>query len=263
VGSIYRRIARCKFEVPEQPGIVLKIKTENGEVVLKGPSFNCRVLRELLALKAEGVESYSCAWFWYDSDSCKVEPDEMYSFFVVSGDRIVREAVSFFDNFYSGFDPDIFKPAGDSDFLWSNEADWLEARTRFWYRKFYSETRTGQLMVLRPDEPILYAFERPQAPGPDIQQLPSCAASPGEVNTYGSQDSGLGNFPMLSRPTARDIHEMQSTTLLKTYRLLWVALPLLVAIAFPSVKDYMAIAAAILGASFLWFCWETRKVGRP
>ena len=30
----------------------------------------------------------------------------------------------------------------------------------------------------------------------------------------------------------------------------------------PSVKDYMAIAATALGASFLWLCWETRKVGK-
>ena len=81
-------------------------------------------------------------------------------------------------------------------------------------------------MVLRPDEPILYAFERPQTPAPDL------------------------------------LREMRFVTLLKMYFLLWVALPLLVAIAFPSVKDYMAIAAAALGASFLWLCWETRKVGR-
>jgi hypothetical protein len=80
-------------------------------------------------------------------------------------------------------------------------------------------------MVLRPDEPILYHYERPEV---------------------------------------RNIErELQFVTLLKTYRLLWIALPLLVAIAFPSLKDYMAIAALALGASFLWVCWETRKVGRP
>jgi len=93
------------------------------------------------------------------------------------------------------------------------------------YRKFYTETRTGQLMVLRPDEPILYNYPRPQ--------------------------------------TQNIEREIQFVTMLKSYRLLWVALPLLVALAFPSLKDYMAIAAAALGASFLWLCWESRKLGRP
>jgi hypothetical protein len=58
VGAIYSRIAPCKFEVEERRPAVfrgLKVKTENGEVILKGPSFNCAMLWELLALKAEGV----------------------------------------------------------------------------------------------------------------------------------------------------------------------------------------------------------------
>lgn len=81
-------------------------------------------------------------------------------------------------------------------------------------------------MVLRTDEPILYYYDRLQAPAPDI------------------------------------VREMQSVTLLKMYRLLWVALPLLGALAFPSLKDYMAIAAIALGVNFLWLRWVTRKVGR-
>jgi hypothetical protein len=32
--------------------------------------------------------------------------------------------------------------------------------TRYWYRKFYTETRIGQLMVLRPDDPQLFFYER-------------------------------------------------------------------------------------------------------
>ena len=50
----------------------------------------------------------------------------------------------------------------DSDFIWRNDSHWREAWARFWYRKFYTETRTGQLMVLRPDEPTLYQFPRSQ-----------------------------------------------------------------------------------------------------
>ena len=48
---------------------------------------------------------------------------------------------------------------------WGDEADWHEADTRYWYRKFYTETRTGQLMALRPDEPQLFFYEET---GPDV-----------------------------------------------------------------------------------------------
>src|SRR5215469_11881279 len=41
---------------------------------------------------------------------------------------------------------------------WRHDADWVEAEVKYWYRRFYSETRTGQLMVLRPDKPILYEY---------------------------------------------------------------------------------------------------------
>ena len=60
VGGIYGRLARCKFEMEERPVVLrLTVKTESREVALKGQSFNCAVLRELLALKAEGVEPFS------------------------------------------------------------------------------------------------------------------------------------------------------------------------------------------------------------
>jgi len=37
-----------------------------------------------------------------------------------------------------------------------------EADTRFWYRTFYTETRTGQIMVLRRDNPKLFDYESPR-----------------------------------------------------------------------------------------------------
>ena len=83
-------------------------------------------------------------------------------------------------------------------------------------------------MVLRPDEPILYDHVRAR----------------------------IGD-------SARD---SQHITLIKTYRLLLVALPLLVAIAFPTLKGFIAIAAAVLGANFLWLLgthgkWVGRETG--
>lgn len=72
------------------------------------------MLRELLALKADGIEPSSSQWFWYDGD----DPHELCNFFVVSGDRIVRENVSFGDYYDSGFDPAIFESFDNSDSIW-------------------------------------------------------------------------------------------------------------------------------------------------
>src|SRR5262245_41293555 len=159
------------------------------------------VLRELLALNAEGTEPDSCLWFWYHSDSSRKNPHDTYSFFVASDDKIVRENISFDDYLDSGFDPTIFEANDDiNDEFFTrtppglNTPSWREARTKFWYLKFYAETRTGQLMVLGPDKPLLYDHARAR----------------------------LGD-------TAR---ELALVTLGKAYGLLLVALPLFVVLAF-------------------------------
>lgn len=207
-----------------ESSVTTEITTAAGIVVLNGPSFNRRVAEVLLGLQKDAINYFETQWFWYDKDHVTDDLMACYVFFVVHRDAIVREQVSFTDYSDSGFDPSVFESNEDSRPIWSNDPEWQEASVRYWYKKFYAETRTGQLMVLRPDEPVLYHYERPQ--------------------------------------TRNIERELQFVTLLKTYRLLWVVLPLLVALAFPSIKDYMAIAAFALGASFLWLCWETRKVGK-
>ena len=78
-------------------------------------------------------------------------------------------------------------------------------------------------MVLRPDEPILYHYDR----------------------------------------TTHDVtREVEFVTTIKTYHLLWIAVALIAAIAFPTLKPYMAIIAAALFVDLLWRCWATRKIGR-
>ena len=78
-------------------------------------------------------------------------------------------------------------------------------------------------MVLRPDEPILYYYQRPS-----------------------------------TRDVVKDV---VLVILIKTYRLLWVAVALLIAIAFPAIKEIMGIVAGILLVDVLWRAWATRKVG--
>ena len=220
VGDAHASIVERHFEVNPDSVLGVQVTADNERLEFGGPSFNCQILREVLQLRKDGVNPFSARWFWYDSDSCTEDPIEHYAFFVVHDDKIVCEQVTFSDHHENGFDPDIFKTDEETDFIWSNDLNWSEAWTRYWYRKFYNETRTGQLMVLRPDEPPLYHYQRTQ--------------------------------------TNNSVPEAQPVALLRTYRLLWVALPLLAAIAFPSIKNYMGIAAIALGFDFLLVCWQTR-----
>jgi hypothetical protein len=142
----------------------------------------------------------------------------MHRFFVVHGNKLVAESCHF-----SSWEPHVLKRSEvDAEPVWNSDPYVGAALEMYWYRRFYTETLNGQLMVLRPDQPILYHYERPD--GRDILRV------------------------------------RQYVTLLKTYRLLCVALPLLVAIVFPSIEYVMAIAAAALGASFLLLWWRARKI---
>jgi hypothetical protein len=194
--------------------------TEQGEIVISAATEHWRVLgilRDLLGLVKDGIEPHSATWFYYDKDwSC--DGDLSHSFFVSYQGKIVREIVGYGDD-----DPLILRKREEEKPVWQSEPDFDAAWEIYWYRKFYAETLQGQLMVLRPDEPILYHFQRPA-----------------------------------SRDAMRDV---EFVTVVKTYHLLWVTVPLLAAIAFPAARDYMAIAAALLGVDLLWRCWATRKVG--
>jgi hypothetical protein len=136
-------------------------------------------------------------WFYYDHDWSR-DADECYVFFAVHDNKIVLESCHF-----SSEEPLILQQDKDDDPIWHSHPGFDEAVTRYWYRKFYSETMVGGLMVLRPDEPILYYYDR---------------------------------------ATAKDsVRDVQIITLIKAYRLLWIAVVLLAAIAFPAIREYMAI----------------------
>lgn len=226
VGSVYQKLEGKELTEESRSfgGIDTEIETTDGlKLVLKGRDFNRRMLETMLRFRQDGINPFEVMLYYYDKDSCRQDPQNCFAFFVVHSGKIVRERLSFFDHHDSGFDPSVFAKPDHSDPTWFDEPEWDEAETRFWYRKFYSETHTGQLMVLRADEPTLYHYERPQ-----------------------SQD------------VARDL---QVVTLVKMYRLLWVAVPLLAAIAFPSIREYMGVVAIMLVIDVLWRCWATRKLG--
>lgn len=205
--------------IKEIPAFSDTYVTDDGQVELKAEDWTLTaIMKTLLELLQQGVDPYRATWFYYTHDVSR-DADESHSFFVVSGDKVVMENCHF-----NSETPLILKRKVDDEPIWRSHPYFDEAFEHYWYRKFYKKTMTGQLMVLRPDEPILYHYERPQT---------------------------------------RDIlREVQVSTVLKTYRLAWVAIPLLVATAFPPIRIYMAVAAGLLGIEVLWLCWTTRKVGK-
>lgn len=169
LGEVIKELADRKFEIEEDYLGRITVKMEAEELVFLKPLFPTALLRELVRFGKEDISPFDTVWFFYDSDSCRDDPHELYTFFVVYRDRIVRESVSFSDHSQSGFNPDVFRSRDKSDSIWVNDEAWQKAYDRYWYRRFYTETRTGQLMLLREDNPRLYNYE--SRPGPDTAVL--------------------------------------------------------------------------------------------
>lgn len=132
--------------------------TEEGEVRLDGgiEEWPLRAtMRELAELLRQGIDPHNVTWFYYSHDWSR-DADESYQFFAVHDGKIVVERSSF-----SCVEPRVLKRREvDANPIWHSHPGFDVAWERYWYRKFYTETLTGQLMALRPDEPILYHYER-------------------------------------------------------------------------------------------------------
>src|SRR5271157_493940 len=191
--------------------------TEAGKVQITGKWTERKLLRDLLELHGKGVDPFAALWFPYDWSH--YEDAVVHHFFVLYDDKFVEE--QFF--FPSGSPLVLERPALYKDPKIHNRQYFDEASECYWYRKFYTETMTGQVMVLRSDKPWLYYFERP----------------------------------------TRDLTpDLTLAVLTKLYYLLWVVIPVLGAIAFRSLRFVMATAAVILLGLWALVCWRLRKVAK-
>ena len=124
------------------------------EQTVYGHDFGSEIAEVLLSLQEDGINPVWCEWFEFDSHIAIEAARYSRHFFLVVGDdvgdRIVREHVCLHRSESS---PSIFDD-------WTDGGHWGRAREILWYRRFYTETETGQLMVLRPDKPELLHFER-------------------------------------------------------------------------------------------------------
>jgi hypothetical protein len=111
-----------------------------------------KVLAEVIKL---GANPYTAAWFYFGKDHSR-DADEIQEFFVVYEDKIIGTF-----HFDCRSPQILVKPEEkDEEYIWSSDRYFREASEIYWYRKFYTETMIGQLMVLRPDEPPLYFYNR-------------------------------------------------------------------------------------------------------
>jgi len=153
VGDVYKGYLNCQNLVEETGLGGVEVTSDGTKTTLTGKSFNCRMLKLMLKFRQEGINPFETRWFWYGSDSAMTYPHEAYLFFIVHENRIVRDRIVIFDSLDEGFEPSIFADNSDMKATWSTERAREKASVRFWYRKFYSETYEGQLMLLRADNP--------------------------------------------------------------------------------------------------------------
>lgn len=218
--GLYGKLAESKVsEIPPSIGFRdAKYTTGTGDLIVEVEDWRIlSTMNKLAELLRREINPYDVMWFYYDHDWSS-SADECHVFFVVHGDKVVLESCHF-----NAEEPLVLKLERDDDPIWHSHPYFDRALVQYWYQRFYSETMTGRLMVLRPDEPTLYYFQR---------------------------------------PSVRDLSkEVEFVTVIKLYRLLWVAVALLVGITFPAIREIMGIIAGVLLIDVLWRAWVTRKVG--
>jgi hypothetical protein len=159
-GEVYRKLRGLKIKEVKNDTYV----TEEGQSNLDGSigEWPMRAtIQKLIELIRQGIDPYAVTWFYYGHDHSR-DADECHEFFAVHNNKIVAEGFVF-----SSEEPQVLKlksQGKEGEYIWNSEQYFGEALELYWYRKFYTETMTGQLMVLRPDEPILYHYDRPPAP---------------------------------------------------------------------------------------------------
>lgn len=169
VGAILQGFAARHIRSIEAGHGRLCVTTNTTQVMMRGSRFSIQVLATLLTLQKEGVDAFCTTWFFYDEETDVYVDEyvsfatEIFSFFVVHEDKIAREHFSFRRHETpDGFDPAIFTELAFHPFAEGGSErphrGWNDAYCRLWYSRFYEETRIGQLMVLRSDEPALYHY---------------------------------------------------------------------------------------------------------
>lgn len=209
-GDIYRELRDSKIEYV--PDIGESYVTDKGDVNVDGKWPLVSTMQILINLSLKGMDPYQVMWFYYGHDRSG-DAAESYEFFAVYREKIVEDCA-----FFSSEHPAVLKLSQDDDPIWYSGPYFVQAQAIYWYRKFYTETMMGNLMVLRPDEPVLYYFLRP------------------------SEADTLERNRRAAESRAHDF-------------LLLLSVLLLSAIAFPSIDTYIAFAAIAIAPFAVYALW--------
>lgn len=166
LGEILKEFKSEQFEIIDGLGD-FHLKTSDRTIHFSGSSFNIGIAQLFFELIKEDIPPLSTSLYFYARASWLEGPNKAYQFFLIHGDKVIREQVSFFDSHRNGFDPRVLESFEGIEDSWSDDEHWRAANDMYFYKKFYTSTRTGQLMVLRPDEPRLYHYSRNQSPSAD------------------------------------------------------------------------------------------------
>lgn len=151
-------IALSTAKIKDGNSLGNRYETEAGNTIsLDGKEeYPTRSAMQVLAkVIKSGANPDTAAWFYFGKDHSR-DADEIQEFFVVYENKIIGTF-----HFDSRAPQILVKPEEkDEDYIWSSDPYFREASEIYWYRKFYTETMIGQLMVLRPDEPPLYFYNR-------------------------------------------------------------------------------------------------------
>jgi hypothetical protein len=169
LGEVYQKFLSQNAKATSF-GAGVAIETDTGKLTFTGPPFNCDLLAMMLDLRQKGIVALMCRWFYYDKSYGGGTSPSSCRFFVVQDDRIVAEDIDFIDDAPGGwgFDPSVFCEADSIGTDGNSEASRREAETHYWYRRFYTETKTGQIMTLRRDHPRLYGQLPEPEPKPEV-----------------------------------------------------------------------------------------------
>ena len=219
--ALYVKLAHSKIkDDPDEHSSLShkKYVTDTGDLEIEAEWTILSTIDTLVGLFKREINPVNVLWFYFDHDWSR-DADECHVFFAVHNNQIVLESCNFMSE-----EPRILVLQKDDNPIWHSHPYFDEAITRYWYRKYYSETKHGSLMVLRPDEPTLYYYDR---------------------------------------ATARDsVRDLQLITLVKVYRLLWIAVVLLAGLVLPAIREITFILAGALLVDLFYRIWATRKIGQ-
>ena len=132
----------------------ISVETKSGiaryAALVDGKAFNSQLLYELLKLHKKGLNPFASSWYCYNVSPFWSDgpPTRSLLFFLVADDKIVADGVYIVvegseEDAQEKIDQIFENPMRGADNEWGNAYD------AYWYRRFYTETTPGKVMILR------------------------------------------------------------------------------------------------------------------